>query len=398
MNFDKAVQEQMVLRMSDPAFMAEVSRVLTPDLFHVTLEPVVGDILEHWRNHGTCLSIAQITAICHKHDVKLTSQTLTGCATWDKQELLKFRDYRMLRRSFSQGIELLEEGRFDEARDAVVTCPAVPLDIQPNLLGNPSCVETGRRGHISTGLGPMDLAFDGGTCPGELSVILAPTSGGKSSLLVSIGAAALNRGLSVYHVTLEDTQMQTLLKYQRNLLGSRDVSGWSTKERELLDKGADLRILYKSSREVSTSQLLQLVPKDTDIVIVDYMDYLAPPKGSQGVKYDDLGDIAIGLKTLGVKLDVPVWTASQINRAGYEKCWAGVEDVEGSLRKVMVADQVISINQDIMQKGCDPQTGESGADIVCVKNRHGSRYWRLICKVNFGLCRFEPLTKEVEYL
>lgn len=78
-------------------------------------------------------------------------------------------------------------------------------------------------------------------------------------------------------------------------------------------------------------------------IVVDYLDRLRPLQKTDQERLA-LGFIVDELKTISVKLNVPVITATQINREGYKEDQPGIEHIGESWKKVENADAVIVFN------------------------------------------------------
>jgi replicative DNA helicase len=79
-----------------------------------------------------------------------------------------------------------------------------------------------------------------------------------------------------------------------------------------------------------------------DLVIVDYADLLKPTSNYND-QYADLGATFADLRGLAGELNIPVWTATQVNRAGIMADAPDIEHVSDSLQKMMIADIAIAI-------------------------------------------------------
>ena len=78
-------------------------------------------------------------------------------------------------------------------------------------------------------------------------------------------------------------------------------------------------------------------------IVVDYLDRLRPLQKTDQERLA-LGFIVDELKTISVKLNAPVITATQINREGYKENQPGIEHIGESWKKVENADAVIVFN------------------------------------------------------
>jgi hypothetical protein len=80
-----------------------------------------------------------------------------------------------------------------------------------------------------------------------------------------------------------------------------------------------------------------------DIIMVDYLDLLRPTVRTDNI-YTDQGTISEELRGIAGKFQIPVLTASQINRSGTGKEVTTGADVAGSYDKIAIADQIITLS------------------------------------------------------
>jgi replicative DNA helicase len=101
-----------------------------------------------------------------------------------------------------------------------------------------------------------------------------------------------------------------------------------------------------------------------DLVIIDYVDLLRSKKNNRERK-DEIDDIYISTKALARELQLPVWSVSQVNRAGAKDDIIEGDKAAGSYDKMMVTDVAISLSR----KRKDKVDGTGRFHIM--KNRYG---------------------------
>ena len=114
-----------------------------------------------------------------------------------------------------------------------------------------------------------------------------------------------------------------------------------------------------------------------DLVIVDYADEL---KGSllysKSEKRFELENIYEDLRGMAGELEIPVWTASQANRASLEDDVIEAHRIAESYNKIMIADFVMSLQRQTKDKLA--HTGR----VHVIKNRFGPDGWTFPSKLN----------------
>ena len=101
-----------------------------------------------------------------------------------------------------------------------------------------------------------------------------------------------------------------------------------------------------------------------DLVIIDYVDLLSGRKKTRERK-DEIDDIYSSAKGLARQLNVPIWSVSQVNRAGAQDKIIEGDKAAGSYDKMMISDFAMSLSR----KKEDKVNGTGRFHIM--KNRYG---------------------------
>jgi replicative DNA helicase len=83
---------------------------------------------------------------------------------------------------------------------------------------------------------------------------------------------------------------------------------------------------------------------DFDMVIDDYPDLIKPTKHFSDKRFE-LSEIYTDLRALGDKYGVPIWGASQANRAALSKEVITIQDIAEDIGKAAIADVIIALCQ-----------------------------------------------------
>lgn len=184
---------------------------------------------------------------------------------------------------------------------------------------------------FGTGLGYLDEITNGGPKRGELVTIAAPTSGGKSILLVQMALEAIKAGKRVVFFSLEMPAAQVLsrilsamcgfnikaLKY----VGDDNTNEKLTKFHRAMAtlKAAKIQVESGYSElETIDGTLRELTAKgECDIAVVDYIQLVhLRSLGSNETREQHVSEITKRLKALALQLNIAVATASQLNDEG----------------------------------------------------------------------------------
>jgi len=112
-----------------------------------------------------------------------------------------------------------------------------------------------------------------------------------------------------------------------------------------------------------------------DLLIIDYVDLLKSKRKSIDRK-DEIDDIYISTKALAREQKVPIWTVSQVNRAGAKDDVIEGDKAAGSYNKIMIADFAMSLSR----KRLDKVNGTGRSHIM--KNRYGADGMTYPMKIN----------------
>jgi len=245
----------------------------------------------------------------------------------------------------------------------------------------------------------------GGAYPNKLYFIAAPPGFGKSLFLVNIGHWAMAQNKTVFHFTLEMTASEVMTRYDCLVAGkpildiinspSEVINSYVKRFTEEHPKS---RLLIKEfPPEILTKEMLSLYIKrkimssgmKPDVIIVDYADLMkSSVKNTE--RRSDLGLIYRQLKGLASEFSCPVWTASQINRAGYDRTESDISNLSESWEKAMIADLVL-----VARQTKDEFTANK-LRLYVGKNRSGAARMEIACKISYRHMKMEE-SDEVEF-
>jgi replicative DNA helicase len=221
----------------------------------------------------------------------------------------------------------------------------------------------------SWGIEALDDITDG-LPAGNLILLAAQTSMGKSSLAIQVAAHNAERG-HVLYVTYEMTPAETGMHTFAGIagLGMREAAAFLDSEtlagaREAHD-ALDLTV-YKHYPDVA--RLLHEVRglharRPLSLVVVDYVQLVPAPEGRRyGTREQEVGEVSRRLKELAVRCDVPVLGVAQLNRGATGRR-PGLADLRESGRLEQDANFVMFIHK-------EERTAE-WADLLLDKSRMG---------------------------
>jgi replicative DNA helicase len=213
---------------------------------------------------------------------------------------------------------------------------------------------------------PFDLDFfnkitKGGLPSKTLNIALAGTGVGKSLFMCHVAAGCMSQGKNVLYITMEMAEERIAERIDANLLNTR-LDDLVDLPKELYDKKiARLRekttgkLIIKEYPTASASSLhfrtllnelnlkKNFVP---DIIFIDYLNICcsARIKAAANVNsYTYVKAIAEELRGLAVEFGVPIVSATQTTRSGFNSSDPGLEDTSESFGLPATADLMFAL-------------------------------------------------------
>ena len=216
---------------------------------------------------------------------------------------------------------------------------------------------------ISTGIDMLDTVLGGGLGRTEMGVIVAAPGRGKTTTLVSIGAAAIESGYNALHVSLENNEKQIARNYDVRLLQKNKSYISSNVDKALIAmlniqkyRKGELRIKKYPTKTATVKTIRALLDKYKtvqqfvpDVVIVDYGAIL-----KSSISYSDKRNAIESnyeeLRALADEYNVALWTAAQGNRGALSKKVVTMSDLAECFAIGNIADVMACICQTLPEK------------------------------------------------
>ncbi|MDR2035767.1 MAG: replicative DNA helicase [Coriobacteriales bacterium] len=259
------------------------------------------------------------------------------------------------------------------------------MDILDNMAANKGMIFG-----VTTGFAELDKLL-GGFRPGDMIVLAARTSVGKTALSLNLAVNAAKADTTVAYFSLEMPSQQVV---QRLL--STEASIDSSRMRKGYLEQADFQALVHAQNELGNlkfyiddspslsvmelrakaRRLMRGVQEGKGLIVVDYLQLMQPSRSfKERQRYLEVGEVSRGLKVLAKELGVPVLALSQLHR--------GIEQREN--KRPMLSDlrESGSIEQDadvvlFLDRSRTPEEAEeknrpalNTANIIVGKNRNG---------------------------
>jgi replicative DNA helicase len=225
-----------------------------------------------------------------------------------------------------------------------------------------------------------------GISPGQLIVLAARPSMGKTALALNIGqkiAEKYNEHVVVFSLEMLHSELTQRLISMESLVNSQKFKSKEFNAEDLKkiasasEKLAKLPMIIDDYSSTSLArirtQCLRYKAKHGKVraVIVDYLQLMTMEETKKGNKADDIGVITRGLKLLAKELECPVILLSQLNRGveSRDNKRPMLQDLRSSGDIEQDADMVWFIYRDEVYN--TDTKDKSEAEIIIAKNRGG---------------------------
>jgi hypothetical protein len=311
-----------------------------------------------------------------------------------EEEFSNFCKNQQLKKALLTSVDLLNAGDYDSIRNLVDNALKAGGDKNLGLEYSKDVESRYREEDRSPIATPWPLFNDllqGGLGEGDFGLIFGNPGGGKSWTLIALGAHAVQLGFNVIHYTLELGESYVGRRYDACLTGIpvNNIMGFKDQvEKEILELPGNLVIKEYSPGKASISTIESPIQKcidldfKPDLIIIDYVDLLRSKRNNRERK-DEIDDIYLSTKGLARELKLPIWSVSQVNRAGAKDDVIEGDKAAGSYDKVMITDVAISLSR----KKEDKVAGTGRFHFM--KNRYGGDGMTFGAKIDTSTGRFE---------
>ena len=293
-----------------------------------------------------------------------------------QEEFTGFCKNQQLKKALLNSVDLLKAGDFDGIKHLVESALKAGNDKNVGHEYNKDIESRFREDSRVTIPTPWDRVNDilqGGLGNGDFGLIFGNPGGGKSWSLVALGGYAVRMGYNVIHYTLELGEQYVGRRYDAffsKISVDQVLQNRARIEEILPELPGELIIKEFPTGRATMSTIESHIRKvedlgtKADLIIIDYVDLLSTKKRTADRK-GEIDDIYTSTKGLARELDVPIWSVSQVNRAGAKDDVIEGDKAAGSYDKIMITDFCMSLSR----KKQDKVNGTGRFHIM--KNRYG---------------------------
>ena len=296
--------------------------------------------------------------------------------TYVREEFSNFCKNQQLKKALLTSVELLNSGMYDDIR--LLIDSALKAGQDKNIGHEYSKDVESRyrpdaREVIPTPWSAINKLLAGGLGGGDLGLVFGGPGGGKSWMMVAVAGHAVRLGFNVVYYTLELGEVYVGKRFDAyftnepvnniHLHRKKVENEINRLEGKLVVKEFSMG---KASIQTLESHISKLKDMDSapDLIIIDYIDLLRSKRRNSERK-DEIDDVYMAVKGLARDMNIPIWSVSQVNRAGAQDDIIQGDKAAGSYDKIMITDFAMSLSR----KKEDKVNGTGRMHIM--KNRYG---------------------------
>ena len=369
-------------------FLVNIQDILSDEYFDNQAHKwIIKEVLRYYDKYHTTPSMDilkvevkkidnEVLQLSVKEQLREAYQASEEDLEYVQEEFTGFCKNQQIKKALMSSVDLLKAGDFDSIKTIISSALQAGNDKNVGheyLKDLESRFREDARTTIPTPWTRINELLQGGLGNGDFGLIFGNPGGGKSWSLVALGGFAVKMGYNVVHYTLELGEQYVGRRY--DAFFSRIPVDKILKNRERIEEiipslEGELIIKEFPTGRATMSTIESHITKITDIgikpdlVIIDYVDLLGTKKKTADRK-GEIDDIYQSTKGLARQLDIPIWSVSQVNRAGAKDDIVEGDKAAGSYDKIMITDVCISLSR----KKADKVNGTGRFHIM--KNRYG---------------------------
>ena len=364
-------------------YLRKVIPFLKPEYFSSSSDRIVFDkISAHTETYNAApskqallIAVSDDKSITEKEytDIQAIVETLDeqdADSQWLLDETEKFCKDKALYNAVMESIGILDGRNKELSKDAMPSILSEALSVGfDNNVGHDYIENANERFDFYHRLEeklPFDLDMfnkitGGGLSNKTLNVALAGTGVGKSLFMCHMAAGNIAAGKNALYITLEMSEERIAERIDANLMNLpigqlKDLSKTMFDDRiSKLNEKIQGRLIVKEYPTASAhaghfkSLLNELKLKRNfrpDIIFIDYLNICSSSRfraGSSANSYTIIKSIAEELRGLAVEFDVPIVTATQTTRGGYNNSDVELTDTSESFGLPATADLMIAL-------------------------------------------------------
>jgi replicative DNA helicase len=369
-------------------FLQNINDVLSDEYFSNPAHKwVINEIIKYYEKFHTTISMDilkvemkkldnEVLKVSVKEQLREAYRADLDDLAYVQEEFSTFCKNQQLKKALLSSVDLLKAGDYDSIKYMIESAMKAGQDKNIGHEYKKDTESRYREDHrkiVPTPWTEINELVQGGLGNGDLGLIFGNPGGGKSWTLVALGGFAVQMGYNVIHYTLELSEAYTGRRYDAFFTGTPVDQLEKHKEHvEVLTAELPGELIIREFPMGKTTigtieahiQKVRDLGIEPDLIIIDYIDLLSTRKRNVDRK-GEIDDIYTSTKGLARELNIPIWSVSQVNRAGAKDDIIEGDKAAGSYDKMMITDLSMSLSR----KKEDKVNGTGRLHIM--KNRYG---------------------------
>ena len=349
-------------------FLTNIHDIISDEYFENPAQKwAIKEILKYYDKYHTTPSLDilkvelqkvdnEVLQISIKEQLKAAYVTSDDDLQYVQEEFTNFCRNQQLKRALMSSVDLLKGGDFDGIRYLIDNALKAGQD---KNLGHEYIKDIEERYRensrtiLPTPWERINGLLQGGLGNGDFGLIFGNPGGGKSWSLVALGGHAVRLGYNVLHYTLELGEDYVGKRYDAffTKIPVNKVDSFREKIEDIIPQLTGQLIIKEfPTGRATVSTIESHISKCSgmgvkpDLVIIDYVDLLSSRRKNRERK-DEIDDIYTSTKGLARQLNIPIWSVSQVNRAGAQDKIIEGDKAAGSYDKMMISDFAMSLSR-----------------------------------------------------
>ncbi len=356
---------------------------LKPDYFTETDDRIVYEKISQYVEKYNNPPSKSALLIALQDDRKISEDIYVQCETlinslnatdtdqsWLVDETEKFCKDKAVFNAIMDAIQIIDGTDKERSKDSLPTLLSDALSVGfDNNIGHDYIEDADARFDFYNRVEekiPFDLEFfnkitQGGLSNKSLNIALAGTGVGKSLFMCHMAAAAIEQGKNVLYITLEMSEEKIAERIDANLMNV-PIQELSNLPKKMFDDRVnktkskiDGKLIIKEYPTASahaghfkalTQELKLKRSFSPDIIFIDYLNICSSSRfrtGSNANSYTIIKSIAEELRGLAVEQDLPIVSATQTTRGGYDNSDVSLTDTSESFGLPATADLMFAL-------------------------------------------------------
>ena len=390
--------------VSNPETIGEVIGTVSRDMFTSERRRSIWDAAVRMFNAGEVIDFASIAVIAPAYtpDVILQQPEASGpLQTLRHAQIL--RDTAARRRTYAAAYELMQKA-IDSSKTEVDMLSAAEHCKSVIENGSPLVYETelqqafnnyaddlqemeirkneGRMVRITTGFPNLDYALQHGWGPGQLIILAARPSVGKTAVMLQMARAAAAAGAipNIYSIEMTENELSGRMLYSTGMVDPFDISAlridWEKLEAGIRSFDKSRILMNDKTRDLDglvSRILINAQRKQCDVAFIDYLGLIRADGYGNEKLYQTIGRITGTMKVTAKQAKIPIVLLCQLNRESAKGGRAPeLYDLRDSGSIEQDADIVLMLeNKD-----------DGGINMWVRKNRQGRRDFAVVLSPN----------------